>query len=219
MLKIRTLIILLIAGLGIWQTGSGAWIHAKAQLAQVLLERAWEKTLAGGAQARPWPWADTWPVARLRIPSRDIDVIVLHGDSGRSLAFAPGMAAGSALPGQTGTTLISAHRDTHFKNIADIQPGEQIELETTLGSWTYRVLYTDVVDARQSGITSDSLHDELVLVTCYPFEALVHGGPFRLVIHTHRTGEDKPSKPKPPYSVHRATLPRTGSPSLRRVES
>jgi len=184
MLKIRTLIILLIAGLGIWQTGTGAWIHAKAQLAQVLLDRAWEKTLAGDARARPWPWADTWPVARLRIPSRDVDVIVLQGDSGRSLAFAPGMAAGSALPGQAGTTLISAHRDTHFKNIADIQPGEQIELETTYGKWTYRVLYTDVVDARQGGITSEPLHNELVLVTCYPFEALVHGGPFRLVIHT-----------------------------------
>ena len=184
MLKIRTLIILLIAGLGFWQTGSGVWVHAKAQLAQVLLERAWEKTLAGDTQARPWPWADTWPVARLRIPTRDIDVIVLQGDSGRSLAFAPGMAAGSAPPGQTGTTLISAHRDTHFKNIADIQPGEQIELETTYGKWTYRVLYTDVVDARQGGITSEPLHNELVLVTCYPFEALVHGGPFRLVIHT-----------------------------------
>jgi len=183
-LKIRTLTILLIAGLGIWQTGTGAWIHTKAELAQVLLERAWEKTLAGDARARPWPWADTWPVARLRIPSRDVDVIVLQGDSGRSLAFAPGMAAGSAPPGQAGTTLISAHSDTHFKNIADIQPGEQIELETTDGKWTYRVLYTDVVDARQGGITSEPLHNELVLVTCYPFETLVHGGPFRLVIHT-----------------------------------
>ena len=49
------------------------------------------------------------------------------------------------------------------------------------------MLYTDVVDARHTGITSDPLHDELVLVTCYPFDVLVHGGPFRLVIHTHRT--------------------------------
>ena len=190
MLKIRTLIILLIAGLGIWQTGTGAWIHAKAELAQVLLERAWEKTLAGDARARPWPWADTWPVARLRIPSRDVDVIVLQGDSGRSLAFAPGMAAGSAQPGQPGTTLISAHRDTHFKNIADIQPGEQIELETPAGHWDYRVLYTDVVDARETGVSGDPMHDELVLVTCYPFAALVHGGPFRLVVRTEPVNRD-----------------------------
>ena len=174
MLKVRTLIILLIAGAGLWQAASGVWIHAKAGLAQVLLESAWEKTLAGNARARPWPWADTWPVARLRIPSRDINVIVLQGDSGRSLAFAPGMAAGSALPGQPGTTLISAHRDTHFKNIADIQPGEQIELETRHGRRAYRVLYTDVVDARHSGITSDPLRDELVPINRrYPIAKLL----------------------------------------------
>jgi len=211
MLKIRTLIILLLAGLGCWQTASGIWIHAKAELAQVLLERAWEKTLAGDAQARPWPWADTWPVARLHIPSRDIDVIVLQGDSGRSLAFAPGMAAGSAAPGQPGTTLISAHRDTHFKNIADIQPGEQIELETPSGNWRYRVLYTDVVDARHSGISGDPLHDELVLVTCYPFTALVHGGPFRLVIRTEPVNKNtgvvrQYDQPNAPQSLALATL-------------
>jgi sortase A len=211
MLNFRTLLILLIAGLGIWQTGSAAWIHAKARLAQALLENAWEKTLAGDTAARPWPWADTWPVARLRIPSRDVDVIVLHGDTGRNLAFAPGMAAGSALPGQPGTTLISAHRDTHFKNIADIQPGEMIELETHHGRRAYRVLYTDVVDARHSGITSDPLRDELVLVTCYPFAALVHGGPFRLVIRTEAvSGNDgiarRNSQNTAPLPVALATL-------------
>ena len=75
MLKTRTLIVLSIAALGCWQLGSGLWIQAKAELAQVLLERAWEKTLAGEARARPWPWADTWPVARLRIPSSGVDQI------------------------------------------------------------------------------------------------------------------------------------------------
>ena len=184
MLKCRTLLLVLLIGLGCWQTASGVWIHAKAGLAQILLARAWEKNLAGESQARPWPWADTWPVARLRIPSRDIDTIVLQGDSGRSLAFAPGMSAGSTLPGQAGTTLISAHRDTHFRNIADIQPGERIELETTDGHWAYRVLYSDIVDARHTGIGGDPLRDELVLVTCYPFAGQVHGGPFRLVIRT-----------------------------------
>mgnify|MGYP001611114118 CR=1 FL=1 len=184
MLRLRTLTLLLLAGLGLWQTGTAAWIHAKAELAQVLLERAWEKNLAGDARARPWPWADTWPVARLRIPSRGVDVIVLQGDSGRSLAFAPGMAAGSTAPGQPGTTLISAHRDTHFEPLADIQPGDRIEVETSQGRWTYRVLYTDVVDARHTGVGSNPLRDELVLVTCYPFESLVHGGPYRMVIRS-----------------------------------
>lgn len=80
-----------------------------------------------------------------------------------------GPQAGSAPPSRPGTTPISAHRDTHFKRITDIQPGGRIELETSQGNWTYRVLYTDVIDARHTVIGSDPLHDELVLVTRYPF--------------------------------------------------
>lgn len=218
MLKTRTLIVLSIAALGCWQLGSGLWIQAKAELAQVLLERAWEKTLAGEARARPWPWADTWPVARLRIPSSGVDVIVLQGHSGRSLAFAPGMAAGSAAPGEPGTTLISAHNDTHFKNIADVQPGANIELETVRGRWRYRVLYTDVVDARHTGIRNDPLHDELVLVTCYPFDGMVYGGPFRLVIRGEAVNTNAAAYQSLP-TAYPATLPRTGAPTARRVES
>ena len=51
--------------LGGWQVAGGVWIHAKAVLAQILLERAWQQTRDGGERVRPWPWADTWPVARL----------------------------------------------------------------------------------------------------------------------------------------------------------
>ena len=118
----------MLAGAGAWQFGSGAWIYAKAQVAQLLLQHSWARTLAGDVEVRPWPWADTWPVARLRIHARALDVIVLHGDGGRSLAFGPGLAAGSAWPGRPGTTLISAHRDTHFRGLADVQPGDAIEL-------------------------------------------------------------------------------------------
>src|SRR5207248_2826247 len=70
--------------------GHGAYIYAKAGLAQVLLRRAWERTLAGERDVKPWPWADTWPVARLTIPKAGTDSIVLAGASGRTLAFGPG---------------------------------------------------------------------------------------------------------------------------------
>ena len=60
---------LLIAGSSVPFAGAG-WIHAKAMLAQVLLERSWQARLAGGdaGAAKPWPWADTAPVARLQVP-------------------------------------------------------------------------------------------------------------------------------------------------------
>ena len=75
---------------GVWQLGLGAWIHAKAMLAQSLLETAWSETLRTGKEVKPWPWADTWPVARLTVPRLGIRRIVLAGASGSSLAFGPG---------------------------------------------------------------------------------------------------------------------------------
>ena len=41
------------------------WIPLKGGLVQVLLQRSWEQGLDGAIDARPWPWADTHPVARI----------------------------------------------------------------------------------------------------------------------------------------------------------
>mgnify|MGYP001812304003 FL=1 len=53
--------------LGFWQLGQGAYIPAKAWLAQELMQRAWLRVTAGEDRAAPWPWADTWPIARLTV--------------------------------------------------------------------------------------------------------------------------------------------------------
>ena len=62
--------------LALWQLGQGTYIQAKAWLAQVLIKQAWARTLEGEAQAKPWPWADTWPVARITVPGHDIERFV-----------------------------------------------------------------------------------------------------------------------------------------------
>ncbi len=72
---------------GLWFIGQGTYIHAKASLAQLLLEAAWAGTLQGKKEVKPWPWADTWPVSRLSVPRLGIHRIVLAGASGSSLAF------------------------------------------------------------------------------------------------------------------------------------
>jgi len=204
----RRLIPLILVGAGVWLVGSGSWIYTKAWLAQQLLERAWQQTLAGASEARPWPWADTWTVGRLRIPSQHIDTIVLQGDSGRSLAFAPGLAAGSAAPGQTGTTLISAHRDTHFRKLAGLTPGDMIELQTTAGNWNYRVTGSRIIDTRHQSVTNNGLQDELVLATCYPFDAVIPGGPLRYLVYA----EVMPAK-RVTSSAYAVDSARSGFPS------
>src|SRR5262245_47098453 len=65
--------------------GQGLWIHAKALLAQVLLERAFAVTLETGQDTKPWSWADTWPVARITVPRLGKGAIALNGSSGQAL--------------------------------------------------------------------------------------------------------------------------------------
>jgi len=98
---------------------SAAYIPVKAQLAQYLLEKSWQESRVKQSLVKPWSWSDSYPVARIKIPKLDIDVVILAGASGESLAFAPGHVAQSVLPGDRGNSLISAHKDTYFdKSIA-----------------------------------------------------------------------------------------------------
>ena len=172
--------------LGGWQVTGGVWIHAKAVLAQVLLERAWQQTLDGGERVRPWPWADTWPVARLAIPRLDSSWIVLAGAHGRTLAFGPGWSEGTALPGERGTAIVSGHRDTHFAALRQLARGDEVQVERPDGaSVRYAIADLDVIDTRTAGIRASDDGQTLALVTCWPFDAITPGGPMRYVATAH----------------------------------
>ena len=170
-------------GLGFWQLGQAAYIPAKAWLAQELMQRAWQKVRHGEIESRPWPWADTWPVARLSAKGGNVELIVLAGGSGRTLAFAPGHLSVSALPGTKGNSIIAGHRDTHFQFLQYLTVGESLMIETAGGDYhLYRVTDIDVVDSRRGSIVIDTDTPMLSLVTCYPFGARRAGGPWRYVV-------------------------------------
>ena len=161
---------------------AGSWIHIKAQAAQWLLQEAWQQTREDGMVHKPWSWADHWPVVRLSVPSMKIDQIVLAGDSGNVLAFAPGHSQQSRKPGEGGTVVISGHRDTHFRFLQYLHNGEVLNLETPFKSFAYQVTGSSIVDVNTTRIDVDAGSDQLLLVTCYPFDSPVAGGPLRYVI-------------------------------------
>lgn len=162
---------------------SAFYIPVKAVIAQSLLQSAWHKTLAGEVNVKPWPWAQTWPVARLKVPELNIDQIVLEGDKGNSLAFAPGRQVKTFYDKAVGITMISAHRDTHFRFLKDLSLGQIIELQDETGDMQrYRVEDIQIVDSRQNGLRAPLNGNWLTLVTCYPFDALTSNGPLRYVV-------------------------------------
>jgi sortase A len=169
----------------------GLYLPAKAALAQHLLNRAWAATQADNrAIVNPWPWADTWPVARLRLPGAHEPLTVLAGASGRNLAFAPALLDGSAEPGTPGVTVIAAHRDTYFRALESIAIGDRFELERPDGViYTYEVRAADIIDVDREQLRLDADESVVALVTCWPFNAVVPGGPLRYVV----TGRPVPS--------------------------
>jgi sortase A len=162
---------LLLAGAGIVLVGQGLWVHAKAILAQVLLERAFAETLATGRIVKPWPWADTWPIARIEVPRLGKRAIVLHGSSGQALAFGPGHLEGTPDVGEHGIAVYAAHRDTHFAFLGDVQIGDAIHVTRSDGAtFQFRVTRTSVVRWDSSNIDPYAEGRALVLSTCWPLD-------------------------------------------------
>jgi sortase A len=179
----RFLLPLLLAIIGLILFGQGAYIHAKALVAQVLLERAFENTLVTGEATKPWSWADTWPVARIEVKRLHARAIVLAGSSGQALAFGPGHVERTADAGERGVAIYSAHRDTHFAFLKNVVIGDAIDVTRQDGrTFRYRVDATSVVRFDASGIDPFVDGHEMVLSTCWPFDALTQG-PERYLVH------------------------------------
>jgi sortase A len=131
-------------------------------------------------------------VARLRVPAHGVDLVVLDGVSGRALAFAPGHVATSARPGVSGTAMVTGHRDTHFRFLERLRPGDEILVDTP-GQPGARFLVREaaVVDARTAVIRRDGGGAAaLVLLTCFPFDAIRPGGPLRYVVVAEPASRD-----------------------------
>jgi sortase A len=179
----RFILPLLLAIIGLILFGQGAYIHAKARLAQVLLERAFEQTIVTRRDTKPWSWADTWPVARIEVKRLGAHAIVLAGSSGQALAFGPGHVERTPDAGERGVAVYSAHRDTHFAFLKDVVIGDEIEVTRRDGRhFRYRVDATSVVRFDASGIDPFAEGYHLVLSTCWPFDSLT-SGPERYLVH------------------------------------
>jgi sortase A len=186
MTRLAAVFALALAGLVLF--GQGAYIHAKALVAQVLLERAFNETIVSNREVKPWSWADTWPVARIEVKRLHASAIVLAGSSGQALAFGPGHVELTPDAGERGVAVYSAHRDTHFRFLKDVAIGDEIVITRSDGNvFRYRADGTSVVRFDASGIDPLTNGYELVLSTCWPFDAMIPG-PTRYVLHATMIG-------------------------------
>jgi sortase A len=111
-------------------------------------------------------------LGRLEIPALGVSTIVREGEDARTLQLAVGHIAGTALPGDAGNMGLAGHRDTFFRRLREIDPGDVIRLVAVEGTYTYVVDSTQIVDPDDLWVLDPTPEPSLTLVTCYPFTYL-----------------------------------------------
>ena len=185
--RISRVFVFAILLLGLSLMGQGSYIKLKASLAEWLIGYTWAGRPSGQAPAKPWPWADTRVVARLSVPGQGVERFVMQDASGESLAFGPGSMLTKQPPGGAGYSMIAGHRDTHFKFLSGLETGDVLDIDNFLGQRSqYRVTGARVLDVEQDELRIDPEDPGLMLVTCWPFDALLPGGPLRYLVMAER---------------------------------
>lgn len=174
-MKLLRIIVAITLVTGACLTGRAVYLHAKAELAGVLIRRAWEKTVRDGEPHPPWSWADTHPVARLRIPRIGYDEIVLEGATPRTLAFGPARLLSGAGLGEPGNLELAGHRTSWFRPLEAVAPGDRVEVQWfdshkhEFRERIYTVSFIRIVTPEDLALLAPTPEDALTLVTCYPF--------------------------------------------------
>ena len=133
-------------------------------------------------------------MAKLIIPRLDTQLYVVEGDGAKELRRGPGHLHGTAMPGAAGNCVIAGHRDTHFRILKEIRPGDDIVLQTRAGQYLYRVRKTAVVSPRNTSALQPTSDAELNLITCYPFY-YVGSAPKRFIVEARLAGEVTSAQP------------------------
>lgn len=121
------------------------------------------------------------PIGVLRIPAIDVEKTIAEGTTRDVLRSGPGHYPSTPRPGQRGNVAIAGHRTTHgapFLDIDQLNPGDEITVETVDGTYTYAVeAQVDeagdpvghlIVRPEDVGVIMDKGDDRLTLTACHP---------------------------------------------------
>lgn len=122
-------------------------------------------------------------IGRLQIPALNMALPILHGTDDEQLDVGVGHYRGSVLPGEPDHSVLSAHRDTFFRDLKDITLGDEVVVSTIAGTFTYVVVDIYIVDQHDTTVIRPTDKPTLSLTTCYPFY-YVGNAPERYIVKT-----------------------------------
>ncbi len=132
-------------------------------------------------EAAPAP--DSLTSLRVVIPRLGMDLAVFEGVSEKALRRGPGHVPGTPCPGLSsveGNCVLTGHRDSFFRPLANAREGDLVELRAGGRSRRYRLVRKVVVRPEQTEVAAPTPEARLTLLTCYPFR-WIGPAPLRIV--------------------------------------
>lgn len=126
-------------------------------------------------------------LTRLTVPSIKLDAVVVEGVNRKDLLMGPGHLTGTPEPGQIGNSVISGHRDTFFRHIHELKPGDFVFVERAGRQYQYQVTGKKVVQPTDMAVVQPTPDAQLTLLTCYP-TYYIGPAPQRLVVFSRLMG-------------------------------
>lgn len=187
--------LLMVAGVGllIYVASQYATMYA----AQRRLAQQWEQQ---NLQLPAQPAGLVTTLTRLTIPTIKLDAVVVEGVNRRDLLMGPGHMPDTPEPGQTGNSVISAHRDTFFRHIHELKPGDFILVQRAGRQFRYQVTGKRVIQPDDLSVIHPTSDAQLTLLTCYP-TYYIGPAPQRLVVFSRLVdvsrGDESAAQAKP----------------------
>jgi sortase A len=188
--KLPLLIILaglVVIGIGVWQIvetkfqGDASLKEAKRIVAQAESKYDDEEPIKNLKKIDPPKFGDT--IGLLTIPKIKSELAIVEGTDPNDLKKGVGHYKGSYFPGENGQIVLSGHRDTVFRRLGELKPGDIFEVQMANGKFKYELTHTKIVDAEdRTIITLQNTQEELIVITCYPFR-FVGNAPQRYIIY------------------------------------
>lgn len=120
----------------------------------------------------------------LHVPKIDRSIGIVEGTDPDALDLGVGHMSSTVFPGQGEQIILSGHRDTVFRNFAELEIGDEFIVEMPYGDFTYEIRDTEIVSADDTSVVRKMGEEVLVVSTCYPFSYL-GSAPDRFVFYAY----------------------------------
>ena len=178
-------LLLVIVGLGL--LGYVASEYWGMYRSQQKLEAEWERQAASVSTPGTANISPDQMLTRVIIPKIGMDAIVVEGASRKELSEGPGHMKQTAMPGEIGNAVITAHRDTFFRHIYELTKGDEIQVRRSGRTYAFQVTGKKIVQPDDLSVVKNTPDTRLTLITCYPIY-YIGPAPERLVVFSTLVG-------------------------------